>query len=122
MRDTRIIDSVMKTPGCIQTQMVKCGKAGCKCNRGELHGPYFYYRYWKLYHRTWIQKKKYVNKAQAEKITKAIEKYKETLRWIGENQYRALRRDIRSNIKLGVTGMTQRKLSSVSAKMNSFLQ
>lgn len=25
-----------------QLELVKCGKEGCKCRRGELHGPYWY--------------------------------------------------------------------------------
>lgn len=25
--------------------MVRCGKKGCRCARGELHGPYWY-AYW----------------------------------------------------------------------------
>jgi hypothetical protein len=28
--------------GAICPQMVRCGKSGCKCARGELHGPYYY--------------------------------------------------------------------------------
>ncbi len=120
MRDIRIVDSAMKTPGFIETQMVKCGKAGCKCNKGQMHGPYFYYRYWKLYHKAWIQKKKYVTKAQAEKLAKAISSYKETLLYAGENPYRAMRRGVRSNIKNGITDMTQRKLAKVSAMVKSF--
>jgi hypothetical protein len=28
--------------GSLQQQWVKCGKANCKCSRGQLHGPYFY--------------------------------------------------------------------------------
>jgi len=27
-------------------EYVKCGKAGCKCAKGQGHGPYWY-RYWK---------------------------------------------------------------------------
>jgi len=26
-------------------ELIKCGKKGCKCNDGKLHGPYFY-AYW----------------------------------------------------------------------------
>lgn len=33
-------------PGHVEARMVKCGKPGCKCARGELHGPYFYHRTW----------------------------------------------------------------------------
>lgn len=111
----------MKTPGFIESQMVKCGKSGCKCAKGDLHGPYFYYRYWKLHHKVWIQKKTYVTRKQAERIEKAIRSYKQTLAFMGEDKYRALRRGITSNIKKGVTGMTQRKLSQVSVSMKSFL-
>jgi hypothetical protein len=28
--------------GSLQQQWVRCGKAGCKCTRDQLHGPYFY--------------------------------------------------------------------------------
>jgi len=28
-----------------QQEMVRCGKKGCRCARGELHGPYWY-AYW----------------------------------------------------------------------------
>jgi hypothetical protein len=33
-------------PGVVCQQMVRCGKLGCKCQRGILHGPYFY-RFWR---------------------------------------------------------------------------
>ena len=29
--------------GTVHTQFVRCGKANCKCARGELHGAYFYH-------------------------------------------------------------------------------
>ncbi len=28
--------------GSLQTQSRRCGKEGCRCTRGELHGPYTY--------------------------------------------------------------------------------
>lgn len=28
-----------------RSEMVRCGKKGCKCAKGELHGPYWY-AYW----------------------------------------------------------------------------
>ena len=28
--------------GAVQRQMRRCGKAGCRCAEGELHGPYIY--------------------------------------------------------------------------------
>jgi hypothetical protein len=30
-------------PGAICAQMVRCGKASCKCVGGALHGPYYYH-------------------------------------------------------------------------------
>lgn len=29
--------------GSVQLESVKCGKAGCKCTVGNLHGPYWYH-------------------------------------------------------------------------------
>ncbi len=29
--------------GSVHAQYVRCGKATCKCSRGELHGAYYYY-------------------------------------------------------------------------------
>jgi hypothetical protein len=33
-------------PGVVCPQWVQCGRPGCRCSRGELHGPYFY-RFWR---------------------------------------------------------------------------
>ncbi len=30
-------------PGSVHVQHVRCGKASCKCARGELHGAYYYH-------------------------------------------------------------------------------
>lgn len=51
----------MMTEGAICAQFVKCGKAGCKCSRGELHGPY-YYRFTREDGRL---RKSYVRKSEA---------------------------------------------------------
>jgi len=40
-------------------EKVKCGKKGCKCGRGELHGPYFY----KYFRQNGKMKSQYVKKA-----------------------------------------------------------
>lgn len=42
-------------------ERVKCGKPGCKCHAGELHGPYTY-KYWKEEGRL---RKAYVGKSRA---------------------------------------------------------
>jgi hypothetical protein len=33
-------------PGVVRPQWVRCGRPGCRCYRGEPHGPYFY-RFWR---------------------------------------------------------------------------
>jgi hypothetical protein len=38
--------------GAVIAQYVCCGKAGCRCARGELHGPYWY-RKWREGRRQW---------------------------------------------------------------------
>ncbi len=45
--------------GTVIAQYVRCGKAGCRCARGELHGPYWY-RKWREGSR---QRKTYVPRA-----------------------------------------------------------
>ena len=41
---TKSENALPKTmPGAVCAQMIRCGKANCKCARGELHGPYFYH-------------------------------------------------------------------------------
>lgn len=35
----------IKTHGSVVKQLVKCYQPGCRCSSGELHGPYFYWRY-----------------------------------------------------------------------------
>lgn len=30
---------------CYRLEKIKCGKKGCRCGRGELHGPYWYAYY-----------------------------------------------------------------------------
>jgi hypothetical protein len=38
-----VIDQVSTAGGCYRRELVKCGKAKCKCASGELHGPYWYH-------------------------------------------------------------------------------
>ena len=47
--------------GAVCPQWVRCGRAGCRCNSGELHGPY-YYLFWREGRRL---RKRYVPRAQA---------------------------------------------------------
>jgi len=120
MKDIKLLDSVIKTPGNIHSQMVKCGKKGCKCLKGQLHGPYFYYRYWKLSHRKWIQKKKYITKSEAEKLNVALQKYRYIIRTSSEDPYRELRRTLTQRIHSGEKDITQRRFAKISVNIKSF--
>lgn len=48
-------------------QFRKCGKGGCKCNAGALHGPYFFY----FYRVDGKLKKSYIRKDDAEQLWKS---------------------------------------------------
>lgn len=37
-----LLPKIAATGGTMHSQFVRCGKAGCKCAGGELHGPYHY--------------------------------------------------------------------------------
>jgi hypothetical protein len=37
-----ILDAAVHTDGCLVEKYRKCGKPGCKCAQGELHGPALY--------------------------------------------------------------------------------
>lgn len=56
-------------PGAVCAQYVRCGRPGCKCARGELHGPYWY-RFWREKGR---QHKAYVRPADLERVRAACE-------------------------------------------------
>jgi hypothetical protein len=48
-------------------QFRKCGKAGCKCSAGALHGPYFFF----FYRENGKLKKSYIRKADAAELWEA---------------------------------------------------
>ena len=41
----KALPKMLKSPGAICEQYVKCGRSNCRCNSGELHGPYHYHFY-----------------------------------------------------------------------------
>ena len=55
--------------GSLAREMIRCGRANCKCANGSLHGPY-YYRVWMA---RGIRYKAYVKKAEVERIKATIE-------------------------------------------------
>jgi hypothetical protein len=51
--------------GAVCAQMVRCGKAGCKCERGEMHGP-FHYLFWREGGKL---RKVYIRKEDVERVS-----------------------------------------------------
>ena len=91
--------------GILIVKMVRCGKSGCRCERGMLHGPYTYYQFrdehGKLH-------QKYLNKKIVDKtvdIIRANTAYRKELSHI-----RALQREIQSlRREVGVHGKKEKK-------------
>ncbi len=63
-------------PGAVCAQWKRCGKPGCRCARGALHGPYFY-RFWREDGRL---RKVYVRPTDVEEVMAACAAERELLR------------------------------------------
>ncbi len=70
--------------GMIQGSLVKrhlaCGKQGCKCEKGERHGPFYYLTYLESSR----HKSLYVPKDKVEKVREGIKAYKKVKEIIAE--------------------------------------
>jgi uncharacterized protein DUF6788 len=62
--------------GTVHRQFVKCGKASCKCARGELHGAYYYH----FVRVNGKLKKRYLKPGQIEQVQDACLKRQEERR------------------------------------------
>ena len=58
--------------GGLVREMIRCGRATCKCANGSPHGPY-YYRVWMV---RGIRYKAYVKKADVDRIKATIETFR----------------------------------------------
>lgn len=56
-------------------QWTRCGRAGCRCARGELHGPYWYL-FWREGGRL---KKRYVRRADIDAMREAVADHRHAL-------------------------------------------
>ena len=59
--------------GVVVWQWVRCGRAGCRCAKGKLHGPYAY----RVFREGNRLRKEYVPKHLAEKVTAACQARRE---------------------------------------------
>ena len=75
-------------------QFVKCGKNGCKCSRGFLHGPYFCC-FWR---ESGKLKKLYVRKADVESVRSICHAKKQQSRMFTKefDFWRSLQHELRS--------------------------
>jgi hypothetical protein len=78
----KTLPKIQPLPGSLCAQKVRCGKANCKCAKGELHEGYYYHFFYaggKLH-------KRYVKKADVLNVKKATE--------INRQQQRQIRREV----------------------------
>jgi hypothetical protein len=60
-------------PGSLHALYVRCRAAGCKCHRGELHGPYWRHQ-WREWGRT---RRRYVRQDDVERVRAALAAWRE---------------------------------------------
>ena len=91
------------TRGVICQQWVRCGRPGCRCSQGELHGPY-HYLFWREGGRL---RKRYVRLADAAVARAACLEWRERARQERERarawwrEWRALRAGLREMLAHG---------------------
>lgn len=94
MSDVTSFYAVSFAPGYVVSERVKCGKPNCKCQRGELHGPYYYRRG----HSNGVHWKKYVRRGDVERVKAQCEAYRQMRRDLAASRrrYRDLMEAIRA--------------------------
>ncbi len=60
-------------PGSLQVEWKRCGRPGCRCARGQLHGPYWYRR-WREDGR---QRKAYVPRTGVPEVAAGLARWRE---------------------------------------------
>lgn len=74
-------------------QYRKCGKAGCRCSNGELHGPYYFH----FYRVDGLLKKRYIRKSDAKDLweTYCLRRETQRKRAADRKEFAELCRDLR---------------------------
>jgi hypothetical protein len=67
----QILPSPNVLKGEVCSQLIRCSKPGCRCQEGQLHGPY-YYRVWREAGRV---KKIYIRSSELNAVREACEHY-----------------------------------------------
>jgi hypothetical protein len=67
-----LFPKIEPVPGSLQSELKACGKDGCRCARGELHGPYWSLR-WREDGRL---RRRYVRPSELERVQTAIDEWR----------------------------------------------
>lgn len=67
------MDKKLLTPSAVCKQYVKCGKAKCRCQRGQLHGAYWYL-FWREGGRL---RKRYIKRKDVARVKRACAAYRQ---------------------------------------------
>ena len=87
MNREHFLPKMAALPGSVQLRFVRCGKPGCRCARGVLHGPYFR-RVWREHGRT---RARYVPLSHLDETRQAVAAWRQR-----HPSGRALRRELRA--------------------------
>jgi hypothetical protein len=96
-----LLPKIAARGGTVHKQYVRCGKASCKCARGELHGAY-YYLFVRLNGKV---RKRYLKPDQVEEVRAACQRQRERRRESGRRSREAFKtlRQIRAELRrLGI--------------------
>ncbi len=80
-------------PGAVTTEYKRCGRARCRCRRGQLHGPYYYWQ-GRMLGVTW---KKYLKRADAPRVM-ALCRLQRDRRWT-KARTRAMLREFKRTMR-----------------------
>lgn len=62
--------------GYLIAEHVRCGKRGCRCHRGQMHGPYWYLHFRCLENGAWRARKRYIPAAQVAAVRHSLRRAK----------------------------------------------
>jgi len=92
MLSNKLIKNILKNEfflkGSIFERYVKCSRKGCKCSKGMLHGPYYYFSF--LYKGKIIQV--YIKKSKLKKVKEGIRNYERFQKLITEETIKNIKK------------------------------
>ena len=89
--------------GAVCAQLVRCGRPGCRCERGELHGPY-HYLFWREHGQLHKQYVKMAEVAEVRTICDARREREQQMRELAREswkQWRAIKAQLREVYQSG---------------------